>query len=299
MRVAVTGSSGLIGSALCPALEADGHEVVRLVRRAPTGAGEAQWDIAARTVDESALQDVGAIVQPRRREHRAALDGDDPASGVGVAGRRHAAARRDCGPPARPARAVCASAVGYYGYEGDELLDESAPRGSGFLAELVEAWEAAADPARTAGLRTVHLRQGLVLSRHGGALERMLLPFKLGGGGRVGSGRQWWSWVSLADAVSAYLFALEHPLEGPFNVAAPGAVTNEEFTKELGEALHRPTLLPAPAFALKTIFGEMADEMLLGGQRVSPAKLEAAGLHVRLPGPAQPSRRRSPTRLVS
>ena len=105
----------------------------------------------------------------------------------------------------------------------------------------------------------------------------MLLPFKLGGGGRVGSGRQWWSWVSLADAVSAYLFALEHPLDGPFNVAAPGAVTNEEFTKELGKALHRPTLLPAPAFALKTIFGEMADEMLLGGQRVSPAKLEAAG----------------------
>ena len=123
----------------------------------------------------------------------------------------------------------------------------------------------------------------------------MLLPFKLGGGGRVGSGRQWWSWVSLADAVSAYLFALEHPLEGPFNVAAPGAVTNEEFTKELGEALHRPTLLPAPAFALKTVFGEMADEMLLGGQRVSPAKLEAAGFTFAYPDLPAPSRRRSPS----
>ena len=181
--------------------------------------------------------------------------------------------------------------------KSDDLVDESAPRGSGFLAELVEAWEAAADPARTAGLRTVHLRQGLVLSRHGGALERMLLPFKLGGGGRVGSGRQWWCWVSLADAVSAYLFALAHPLEGPFNVAAPGAVTNEEFTKELGKALHRPTLLPAPAFALRTVFGEMADEMLLGGQRVSPASSRRPASRSPSRSCPPPSRPRSPTRL--
>jgi uncharacterized protein len=277
MRVAVSGSSGLIGTALCAALEGAGHEVVRLVRRAPANAGEAQWDIASRTVDEGALQDVGAIVNlagenigqrwtatTRRRAWESRVDGTLLLA--------ETAARL----PGRPVVA-CASAVGYYGYESADLVDESAPRGSGFLAELVEAWEAAADPARTAGLRTVHLRQGLVLSSHGGALERMLLPFKLGGGGRIGSGRQWWSWVSLADAVSAYLYALDNPLEGPVNVAAPGAVTNEAFTKELGNVLHRPTVLPVPTFALKALFGEMAEEMLLGGQRVSPARLEAAG----------------------
>jgi uncharacterized protein (TIGR01777 family) len=277
MRVAVSGSSGLIGTALCAALEGAGHEVVRLVRRAPANAGETQWDIASRTVDEGALQDVGAIVNlagenigqrwtatTRRRAWESRVDGTLLLA--------ETAARL----PGRPVVA-CASAVGYYGYESADLVDESAPRGSGFLAELVEAWEAAADPARTAGLRTVHLRQGLVLSSHGGALERMLLPFKLGGGGRIGSGRQWWSWVSLADAVSAYLYALDNPLEGPVNVAAPGAVTNEEFTKELGRVLHRPTVLPVPTFALKALFGEMAEEMLLGGQRVSPGRLEAAG----------------------
>lgn len=277
MRVAVSGSSGLIGTALCTALDGTGHEVVRLVRRAPSTEDEVQWDVAARTVDESALQDVGAIVNlagenigqrwtatAKRRAWESRVDGTRLLAETG--------ARL----PSRPLL-VCASAVGYYGYESDELVDETAGRGSGFLAELVEAWEAAADPARAAGLRTVHLRQALVLSRHGGALQRMLLPFKLGVGGRVGNGRQWWSWVSLADAVSAYLFVLDHQLEGPVNVSAPGAVTNEEFTKELGAALHRPTVLPTPAFALKTAFGEMAEEMLLGGQRVAPARLEAAG----------------------
>lgn len=277
MRVAVSGSSGLIGTALCTALDGTGHEVVRLVRRAPSTEDEVQWDVAARTVDESALQDVGAIVNlagenigqrwtatAKRRAWESRVDGTRLLAETG--------ARL----PSRPLL-VCASAVGYYGYESDELVDETAGRGSGFLAELVEAWEAAADPARAAGLRTVHLRQALVLSRHGGALQRMLFPFKLGVGGRVGSGRQWWSWVSLADAVSAYLFVLDHQLEGPVNVSAPGAVTNEEFTKELGAALHRPTVLPTPAFALKTAFGEMAEEMLLGGQRVAPARLEAAG----------------------
>ena len=277
MRVAVSGSSGLIGSAVSKALEEAGHEVVRLVRRAPTTDAEGQWDIAARTVDESALQDVGAIVN---------LAGENIGQRWTATARRRAWESRVDGTlllaetaarlPGRPVL-VCASAVGYYGFESDDLMDEGSPRGSGFLAELVEAWEAAADPARAAGLRTVHLRQGLVLSRRGGALERMLLPFKLGGGGRIGSGRQWWSWVSLADAVAAYLFALDQPLDGVYNVAAPGAVTNEEFTRELGKALHRPTVIPVPAFAVKTLFGEMADEMLLGGQRVSPAKIEAAG----------------------
>ena len=277
MRVAVSGSSGLIGSALCPGLEKAGHEVVRLVRHSETGPGEAQWDIAAGTVDEAALHDVGAIVNlagenigqrwtasVKRRAWESRVDGT------------HLLAKTAAQLPSRPVL-VCASAIGYYGYESDAPLDESAPRGAGFLAELVEAWEAAAEPARAAGLRTVHLRQAIVLSRHGGALERLLLPFKLGVGGRVGSGKQWWSWITLDDLVSAYLFALDHELEGPVNIASPEAVTNEEFTKQLGEALHRPTVLPAPAFALKAVFGEMAEETILGGQRVVPAKLEAAG----------------------
>jgi uncharacterized protein (TIGR01777 family) len=154
-------------------------------------------------------------------------------------------------------------------------VDETSGRGTGFLADVVEAWEAAADPARAAGLRTVHLRQGIVLSRQGGALQRLLLPFQLGVGGRVGSGRQWWSWVTLHDAVAAYLFALEQPLEGPVNVTAPGSVTNLEFVKALGRALHRPTIFPLPSFAVKAAFGRMGEEMLLQGQRVAPARLEA------------------------
>jgi len=277
MRVAVTGTSGLVGTALCAALEDAGHDVVRLVRRDPTGEREARWDIGARTVDDGALQDVGAIVNlagenigqrwtatVKRRAWESRVDGTRLLA--------ETAARL----PGRPVL-LCASAVGYYGFDVDEPVDESGPRGSGFLAELVEAWEAAADPAREAGLRTVHLRQGIILSRHAGALQRMLLPFRLGAGGRIGNGRQWWSWVTLADVASAYLFVLGHELDGAVNLTAPGAVTNEEFTKELGAALHRPTILPAPAVALKAVFGEMAEETILGGQRVVPAKLESAG----------------------
>src|SRR4051812_19620206 len=231
MRIAITGASGLIGTALSGALVAGGHELVRLVRRDPAASSEARWDPATGTIDEAALQDVGAIVhlagenvgqrwtEEVRRNVRESR----------VAGTR-LIAETAAGLPGRPVL-LCASAVGYYGVRGDEPLDEWAARGSGFLAEVVEAWEAAADPARDAGLRTVHLRQGIVLSRGGGALERMLTPFKLGAGGRVGSGRQWWSWVSLGDVVAAYLFALEHALEGPVNLSAPGAVTNDDFTK--------------------------------------------------------------------
>ena len=172
---------------------------------------------------------------------------------------------------------VCASAIGFYGDRGDEIVDEESVPGTGFLADVVEAWEAAAEPARAAGLRTAHLRQGIVLSKEGGALARMLLPFKLGTGGRIGSGRQWWSWVSLDDAVAAYLFALEQPLSGPVNVVAPGVVTNQEFVKALGRALHRPAIFPLPAAAVKAAFGQMGEEMLLAGQRVAPTRLEAAG----------------------
>ncbi len=277
MQIAITGSSGLIGTALASALESSGHEVIRIVRGAPTGPGEAHWGIAAQSIDESALQDVGAIIHLAgenigRRWSDAVKQRILSSRVEGTTLIAETAARLR----GRPVL-LCASGAGFYGDRGDEILDETSSLGTGFLADVVQAWEAAAEPARAAGLRTVHLRQGIVLSQRGGALQRMLLPFRLGGGGRVGSGKQWWSWVSLDDTVAAYLFALEHPLAGPVNVTAPGAVTNTEFTKALGRSVHRPTVLPLPAFAARAAFGQMGVEMLLGGQRVVPAKLEAEG----------------------
>ncbi len=276
MRIAITGSSGLIGSALVVALDRAGHEVVHLVRHAPAGPAEIRWDIDAGTIDGS-LEGVEAIIHLAGENigqrwsdevKRRVLDSR-------VSGTR-LIAEAAAGLASHPVL-VCASATGFYGDRGDEVVDEDSVPGRGFLAEVVEAWEAAAEPARAAGLRTVHLRQGIVLAKDGGALARLLLPFKLGTGGRVGSGRQWWSWVSLDDAVAAYLFALEQPLDGPVNVVAPGAVTNQEFVKALGRALHRPAIFPLPAQAVKAAFGQMGEEMLLAGQRVAPTKLEAAG----------------------
>ncbi len=277
MQIAVTGSSGLIGTALTRGLAAAGHDVVRLIRRGPAGPGEALWNVETGAIDEGALQDVGAIVhlagetigqrwspQVKQRVLDSRVDGTRLVA--------ETAARL----PGKPV-VLCASAIGFYGPRGDEELDESSTRGTGFLADVVGAWEAAAEPARAAGLRTVHMRHGLVLSRRGGALQRLLLPFKFGVGGRVGNGRQWWSWVSLDDTVAAYLFALEQPLEGPVNVTAPQPVTNREFVKALGRAVHRPTVFPLPSFAVKAAFGQMGEEMLLSGQRVVPAKLEASG----------------------
>jgi uncharacterized protein (TIGR01777 family) len=164
-----------------------------------------------------------------------------------------------------------------YGQRGDEELTEESSPGEGFLADVVREWEAAADPARAAGARVVHFRQGIVLSKDGGALERMLLPFRLGVGGRVGSGSQWWSWVALDDVVTAYVHALAHPLDGVYNLVAPGVVRNRDFVAALGRALHRPTVFPLPGFAVKLAFGEMGEQMLLGGQRVLPERLVAAG----------------------
>ncbi|WP_411278106.1 TIGR01777 family oxidoreductase [Gaiella sp.] len=277
MKIAMTGSTGLVGTALSSTLSASGHDLVRLVRREPTGPEEAQWDIEAGTIDAEALEDIDAIIH---------LAGENIGQRWTDAVRKRVLDSRVNGTrliaetaarlPRNPAL-LCASATGFYGNRANDEVDESSARGDGFLSDVVDQWEAAADPARAAGIRTVHLRQGIVLARQGGALQRLLLPFKLGVGGKVGSGKQWWSWVSLDDTVAAYLFALEHPLEGAVNVTAPGATTNLEFTKALGRALHRPTVLPLPAFAVKAAFGQMGREMLLEGQRVAPTKIVTAG----------------------
>jgi uncharacterized protein (TIGR01777 family) len=277
MKIAISGSSGLIGGALVPALEADGHETIRLVRREATTAAEASWDPTSGIVDLAALGGVDAIVHlagenigqrwtssTKRAVRESRVDGTRAIA--------QAVAVLDPTPVL-----VSASAIGFYGSRGDELLTEASSRGTGFLADVVEAWEDAARPAHDAGARVVHLRQGIVLSRHGGALQKLLTPFKLGVGGRVGSGKQWWSWIGLADAVAAYRFALGTELEGPVNVTAPNPVTNTEFVKALGRALGRPSILPLPSFAVSLAFGQMGREMLLDGQRVLPERLEQAG----------------------
>ena len=284
MRIVVSGASGLIGSALVPALRARDHDVLRLVRSEPSAADEIRWDPAAGELDPARLTGVDAIVNlsgenlgKRWTDARKRAIMDSRVQSTDLLARTAAA----LGP--RPSVLVVASAVGYYGDRGDEILTEESPGGSGFLADVVSAWEKAADPAREAGIRVVHMRQGIVLSKDGGALKPMLLPFKLGAGGRVGSGKQWWSWIGMDDLVAGYAKALEGDLAGAVNATAPNPATNEQFTKALGSALHRPTVLPVPAFAARALFGEMGDAMLLGGQRVLPARLVEAGFDFSAP----------------
>jgi uncharacterized protein len=284
MRVLVTGASGLIGSALVTRLSAGGHEVARLTRSQPRAAGEYQWDPAEDRLDTAALEGVDAIVHlagetvagrwtqgKKRRIHDSRVQGTRLIA--------TAAAVRDSGPRVL----VCASAVGYYGDRGDELMTEDSPPGEGFLAQVVQDWEAAAEPARSAGMRVAHLRFGIVQSRLGGALRAQLPLFRLGLGGRVGSGRQYVSWVAIDDVVGAIRHALaDQDLSGPANVTAPAPVTNAEYAHTLGRVLGRPAILPAPAAAVKLVLGEFASE-LLGGQAVMPERLLAEGFAFRYP----------------
>jgi hypothetical protein len=278
MRVAVTGASGLIGSELVRRLEADGHTVLRLVRRAPKGANEVRWDPAAGQVDGAALDGVDAVVNlagenvgerwtdERRQRIRASR-----VEATALLARTLAGLQR------KPRVLVNASAVGFYGDRGDERVDEMSTPGGGFLADVVRDWEGATAAAADAGIRVVLPRLGVVLSARGGALAKMLPPFRLGAGGTFGSGRQWMSWVSLEDAVDVlYLSLVDDRLEGPVNAVA-GAVTNEEFVSTLGKVLHRPALVPVPAFALKLAFGDMAKETILFSQRAEHRKLTQLG----------------------
>lgn len=291
MKIVVTGSSGLIGRPLVARLDAAGHDVARLVRRRPQGPDEIAWDPAAGTIDVDALAGVDIVFH---------------LAGAGIGDRRWTAdykreildsrvlgtsllASKLAGLASKPSVMVSASAIGWYGDRGDAILDETASQGTGFLADVTAAWEDAAEPAVAAGIRVVHPRTGIVLSRDGGALQRLLLPFKLGAGGRTGSGDQWWSWITLEDEIAALMhLGLTSELAGPVNLTAPNPVTNKEFVVALGAALRRPALLPTPSLALKVILGsELAESLLFQSQRVIPARLEADGFEFQAPNLAE------------
>ena len=286
MNVLISGASGLVGSALIPALVGRGDRVIRLVRHpAAPGAAEIEWHPGSR-LDPEALEGFDAVIH---------------LAGESVFGRWTAAKKKAiydsrvlgaqtisdaiAGCQRAPHIFLSASAIGYYGSRADEPLDEDSSSGEGFLAEVAREWEGTTAVARRAGARVVNLRFGVVLSPQGGALNKMLTPFRLGLGGRIGSGKQWFSWISVEDAVAAILFALDQErVRGPLNLVAPEPVTNADFAKTLGRVLHRPALFPVPTFIPRLIFGkQMTGETLSASQRVIPAKLAATGYNFRHP----------------
>ncbi len=278
MRILVSGVSGPIGAALLPSLEAGGHRVTRLVRGTPSGEGQLAWD-PAQLLSPEAVSGFDAVIH---------LAGESIVSRwteskkkrilesrvVGTRNLAHSLAAA----PQRPRVLISASAIGYYGDRGNEILREQSPSGKGFLPEVCRQWEGATQPAADAGIRTVRLRIGVVLSSAGGALPKMLTPFRLGLGGNMGDGRQWWSWIHVQDLAGAIHHILKSDLlQGPVNGVSPGPVTNAEFTKTLAAVLSRPAIFPMPAFAARLAFGQMADELLLASQRVEPTSLIASG----------------------
>ena len=285
MKVLISGASGLIGTALTAALRGEGDTVVRLVRSEPGPDSEA-WDPEAGTLDEHAFHGVDAVVHlaganiaaGRWNAARKAQILESRVRGTRLlAGAMAALARK-------PATFLSASAIGFYGDRGDQLLDETSSRGQGFLADVCAQWEDAAAPAAAAGIRLVTLRTGIVLSRSGGALQKMLPPFRVGVGGPVGNGKQFMSWIAIADVVGAVIHLLHtNAVSGPVNLVAPAAVTNREFARTLGKVLRRPAVVSVPARALRIALGEMADEMLLASARVRPARLTESGYRYRYP----------------
>lgn len=285
MDVLVSGSTGLIGTALVPALRDEGHEVRRLTRSGGSSGDGVQWDPSAGTIDAAGLEGVDAVVHlagenivgrwtaaKKARIRNSRVEGTRLLAGA-LAGLQRL-----------PGVMVSASATGYYGDRGNELLTEESAPGNNFLAGVCREWEAAADPAREAGVRVVHPRFGIVLSTEGGALATTLPIFKLGGGGRIGNGKQYWSWVAIDDVVGATLYSLfTDSLSGPVNVTVPDPPTNAQYTKTLGGVLGRPTIFPLPAPAARIALGEVADELLLASQRIEPAKLVETGYSYRYP----------------
>ena len=285
--VAITGASGMVGTALATVLRESGHKPVSITRKASeSNEGSIVWDPASGLKDPSRLETIDTVVH---------------LAGENIAGGRWTAALKDrirrsrvegtrslvksiAAIGHRPKTLVCASAIGFYGERGDTVLDEDAVAGSGFLAEVCRGWEQEAEAATELGLRVVKVRIGVVLSPKGGALAKMLLPFKLGAGGIIGSGKQYWSWIGLHDLVRIIAFCVEHDsIRGAVNAVSPNSMTNYDFTKGVGRALHRPTLFPMPAFAAKLVLGEMANELLLSSTRVIPKKLKEEGFEFHYP----------------
>lgn len=277
-RVLVSGVSGPIGTALLPSLGARGFDVVRLVRGPANNGTQVSWD-PAKPVSPEAVSGFDAVIHLAGESivGRWSTEKKEKIRDSRVNGTRHVAEAL-AQAKNKPHVFICSSAIGYYGNRGDEVLKENSAPGSGFLPDLCRDWEAATQSAIKAGIRTVQIRTGIVLSPKGGALGAMLTPFKLGVGGRIGDGRQWMSWIDVEDMVGAIHHILKGDLvQGPVNMVAPKPVTNSEFTKTLGSVLSRPTIFPVPEFVVKTAFGEMGETVLLGSQRVEPAKLVSTG----------------------
>ena len=282
MKIAITGSSGLIGTALRRSLTADGHDVIRLVRRPAAAADEAQWDPAARELDVSALKGVDAGVN---------------LAGVGFGDKRWSDAYKslilssrldstrlfsEALAEAGAVTLVSASAVGYYGDRGDEMLTEASAAGDDFPAQVCVQWEEATEAASSSGVRVAHIRTGLVMGKEASLLKRLVLPFKLGVGGRIGSGKQYWSWIDIGDEVGAIRYLLDNEVSGAFNLTAPNPVQFDHVEETLGSILRRPTIFPVPSFAMKALFGaERAESIVLAGQRVVPQALLDAGYEFR------------------
>lgn len=280
MKVLVTGASGLIGSSLCPLLNTSGHTVLRLTRRKTSvSLNEIEWNPASGTLDHTLLEDLDAVIH---------LAGENIGGGLWTRGRKRSIRDsritntqllvdtfRQLKNP--PGIFLCASATGYYGSRGSELLDETSTPGGGFLAALCQDWERTAADVLSDGIRVIHLRFGIILSRNGGMLQKLLTPYRLGLGGKIGDGRQYLSWISIDDAVHAINLLLHSDdVAGAVNIVTPSPVTNEEFVRTLGTVLRRPVLFRIPANVLRMLMGEMADEMLLASTRVLPVRLQQA-----------------------
>ena len=280
MKILISGSHGLVGSALMKALEVDDHEIYKLVRHYPGSPSEIEWSPDRYSIALSLIEGFDAVVhlagesiaEGRWTDEKKKRIRDSRVKGTSLLGD----ALANLSQP--PKTFLCASAIGYYGSRGEENLTEASAAGSDFLSEVCVEWEKATESAQQKGIRTVNARFGIILDKEGGALKKMLPPFRMGIGGRIGDGKQWMSWIALDDVIGALKFALTHEtMQGPVNYVAPNPVRNAEFTKALGHALSRPTIFPIPEFGVRLAFGEMGDALLLTSQRVEPKRLLADG----------------------
>jgi hypothetical protein len=280
MKILVSGSHGLVGKALIASLTSDGHEIVCLVRSKPSGAAEVEWDPNQGRIDAANLEGLDAVVHLAGESIASSRWSDEKKRAIresrvkGTALLSEALSKLS----RPPAVFLSASAIGYYGNRGDELLTEKSLPGNDFLADVCVEWENATKPAIEKGIRTVHARFGIILDAKEGALAKMLTPFRMGIGGRIGGGKQWMSWIAIEDVVNGLKFLIgDGTVSGPLNFTAPNPVTNAEFTKTLGRVLSKPTFFPVPEFGVKLAFGEMGEALLLGSQRVKPDVLEQKG----------------------